>query len=272
MTYETLSETEWEQVGQVWDLLDQGELERARIEVNALLRRRPGHPDLRIVDAAVALDEAEPAHALEALEGAETSADPALFFHLRAVANYDLARFERAREDAERALAVRPDMADTHDLLSRTCEYLGDHERAVRHAEEAGRLDPAAFPPALQVTDQEFDTVVEESLAELHPDIRRHLDEYPVLVDVLPRREILTAEEPPLSPDLLGLFLGRHLMERSVTDAPGVPGAIYLFRRNLLRWCRDAEELRREIRITVQHEIGHLLGLDEGDLEDRGLA
>ena len=125
---------------------------------------------------------------------------------------------------------------------------------------------------ATKTDSKALDTVVEESLAEIHPDIRRHLDEFPVLVDALPRREILTAEEPPLSPDLLGLFVGRHLMERSVTDLPAAPGAIYLFRRNLLRWCRDREELKREIRVTVQHEIGHLLGLDEKDLEDRGLA
>jgi predicted Zn-dependent protease with MMP-like domain len=272
MPYETLNEIEWENVQRIWDLLDQGEVERARIETDALLRKRPGHPDVRIVDAAVSLDEAEPGHALEALQGAETSADPALFFHLRAAAQYDLARFEPAREDGERAIAVRPEMADTHDLLSRTFEYLGDAEQASEHAEEAERLDPAAYPHPLDVGTAEFDTVVEESLAEMHPDIRRHLEEFPVLVDTLPRREILTAEEPPLSPDLLGLFVGRHLMERSVTDLPSAPGAIYLFRRNLLRWCRDREELKREIRITVQHEIGHLLGLDEKDLEDRGLA
>jgi predicted Zn-dependent protease with MMP-like domain len=272
MSYETLNETEWDEIQKVWDLLDQGEVDRARIEINAILRRRPGHPDVRIVDAAVALDEAEPGHALEALRGAETSADPALFFHLRAAAQYDLARFEPAREDAERAIAVRPEMADTHDLLSRACEYMGELDQAADHAAVAERLDPAAYPQPLEVTDGEFDAVVEESLAEMHPDIRRHLDEVPVMVDALPRREILTAEEPPLSPDLLGLFVGRHLMERSVTDLPAAPGAIFLFRRNLLRWCRDREELKREIRITVQHEIGHLFGLDEKDLEDRGLA
>jgi len=272
MAYPTLNETEWETVQTIWDLLDQGETEHARIEVDALLRRRPGHPDLRIVDAAVALEEAEAERALETLRGAETSADPALFFHLRAMAHYDLARFEAARDDGERAITVRPEMADTHDLLSRTYEYLGDPGRAAEHGDDARRIDPAAYPHPLEIGRDEFDRLVEESLTELHPEIRRHLDEFPVVVDSLPRREILTAEQPPLSPDLLGLFVGRHLMDRSVHDVPGAPGAIYLFRRNLLRWCHDQDELRREIRITVQHEIGHLLGLDEQDLEDRGLA
>jgi predicted Zn-dependent protease with MMP-like domain len=83
---------------------------------------------------------------------------------------------------------------------------------------------------------------------------------------------VLSAEQPPLAPDLLGLFVGRHLLERSHDDLPSAPGAIFLFRRNLLRTCRSKEELAREIRITVQHEVGHLLGLDEEDLERWGLG
>jgi predicted Zn-dependent protease with MMP-like domain len=102
--------------------------------------------------------------------------------------------------------------------------------------------------------------------------VRKHLEELPVLVEPLPRREVLTAERPPLSPDILGLFVGRHLMERRHDDLPGAPGAIYLFRRNLLRSCVDKDELAREVRITVLHEVGHLLGLDEDELEQWGLA
>jgi predicted Zn-dependent protease with MMP-like domain len=55
-------------------------------------------------------------------------------------------------------------------------------------------------------------------------------------------------------------------------DLPAGPGEIYLFRRNLLRACHDREELAREIRITVQHEVGHLLGLNEDELGSWGLG
>jgi predicted Zn-dependent protease with MMP-like domain len=102
--------------------------------------------------------------------------------------------------------------------------------------------------------------------------VRKELDEIPVIVDGLPEATMLAAEDPPLAPDLLGLFVGRHLMDRSVGDAPAAPGSIHLFRRNLLRMCHSTEELAREIRITVQHEVGHLLGLDEDDLDRWGLA
>jgi predicted Zn-dependent protease with MMP-like domain len=272
MDYETLTETEWDQVSRVWDLLEDGKLERARLELDALLGTRPGHPDLRIVHAAVAIDEGEPALALDALKGAERSADPALFFHLRAVAHFELAHFDASRDDAMRALAIQPELAEAHDLLSRTFEHLGEMELAEEHAEEARSIDPEAYPPPLEVSDEEFDALVEQSLKELPAEVRKHLEELPVLVEPLPMREVLDGEQPPLSPDLLGLFVGRHLLERRHDDLPGAPGAIYLFRRNLLRACADREELRREVRITVQHEVGHLLGLDEDDLEQWGLA
>ena len=272
MAYETLTETEWEHVSRVWDLLEQGQVERARLELKSLEQRRPGHPDLRIVDAAVALDEGEAERALQALAGAERSADPALFFHLRAAASFELALFEAARDDAERALTIRPELAEAHHLLARTLEHLGEPDRAREHAEEAESLDPDAFPLPLEVSDEEFDQVVEKSVRELPSPVRKHLEELPVLVEPLPRREVLTAEQPPLSPDLLGLFVGRHLLERTHADPPGAPGSIFLFRRNLLRACADREELEREIRTTVQHEVGHLLGLDEDDLEQWGLG
>ncbi len=285
MSYDTLSETEWAEVSRIWDLLDEGEVEKARATLDTLLRARPGHPDVRIVEAAVYLDEGEPARALETLLGAERSADPALLFYLRAVARFELVRFEQARDDALRAVAVTPDLAEAHDLLSRVYEYLDQPEHARKHAAEARAIDPVAFAQPFEITDEDFQALVEESqalverffkekLAEVPEHMHRSFAEAldtPVLVVDLPWREILTAEDPPLPPDLLGLFVGRSLLERSHVDLPGVPEAIYLFRRNLLRSCADREELATEVRTTVQHELAHLLGFDEGDMEDLGL-
>ena len=271
-TYDTLSETEWAQVDEVWRLLEEGELERARLTFEGLKRRRPAHPDVRIVEAAVLLEESEPEEAFEALRGAERSADPALFFQLRALAQYDRCRFEDARADAERALAVHPAMAEAHDLLSRVHEHLGDAEAAADHAREAERLEPERYPLPLEVSDTEFDRMVEEAAEELPQKVKNELDEVPVIVTPLPPLEVLSAESPPLSPDILGLFAGRHLLQEPSGKSGAQPGVIFVFRRNLLRFCHDLDELREEIRVTVRHEVGHLLGLDEDELDDWGLA
>jgi len=270
--YETLNETEWAEVDRIHDLLEDDQVEEARIALDELLRRRPGHPDLKVEDATLKLEEGEAQLALEALKGAERSADPARFFYLRAACHHELSRFPEAKADIERSVVIHPGYAMAHDLLSRILDHLGDTKGAAEASEVAAELDPENYPPPLEVSDDEFDALVEKAVAELPAKVREKLEEIPVLVQALPSAEMLSEENPPLTPDLLGLFVGRHVFAQMPTAVPGAPGAIFLFRRNVLRACESKEELAREVRITVQHEVGHLLGLDEDELDEWGLA
>ena len=270
--YETLNEAEWAQVDRIHEMMDDGEMEAARQSLDELLRRRPGHPDLRIEDATLMLEAGQPRRALEALEGAERSADPARFFYLRAATHHELSRFAEAESDVLRSLAVNPGDAAGHDLLSRVRDHLGDDEGAAEASELAAELDAENFPEPLEVSDEEFDALVEKAVADLPDKVREKLDDLPVVVQPLPSIEMLTEVDPPLTPDLLGLFVGRHIFAQLPSAIPGAPGAIFLFRKNLLRACSDRDELAREVRVTVQHEVGHLMGLDEDALEDWGLA
>ena len=270
--YETLSETDWTQVEHIHDLMDEAELDDARVAIDAMRAKRPAQADLRLLDAQLCLEEGDAQQALEVLRGAERAADPAEYFAVRAAASYDVVRFEDAQRDAEQALGIRPEYGYAWDLLSRVFEHLGDEEKSAEAADHAYAVDPEAFPLPLEVSNEDFDALVEKALAEMPKRIAKQLEEFPVIVEDMPTREMLTAEDPPLTPDLLGLFAGRHIFARSTSETPEAPGAIYLFRRNLLRACTDREELAHEVRITVQHEIGHLMGLDEDELDDWGLA
>jgi predicted Zn-dependent protease with MMP-like domain len=69
----------------------------------------------------------------------------------------------------------------------------------------------------------------------------------------------LSAGDPVLSPTIVGVF------------RPGEPDAILLYRKNLLRLAHTKEDLRREVRDTLLHELGHLNGEDDEELRDRGL-
>ena len=66
--------------------------------------------------------------------------------------------------------------------------------------------------------------------------------------------------------ELLGLFIGRSLMDRDYDDHR--PNIIKIFRGPLRRCCRTTEELRRQIRATVLHELAHHFGFSEADLQD----
>jgi predicted Zn-dependent protease with MMP-like domain len=93
-----------------------------------------------------------------------------------------------------------------------------------------------------------------------------------ISVEDIPSDEDLMDPSPPLSPSILGVFRGTPVGERSVTNAyDHFPAAIVLYQKNLERFAKTREELIEQIGITVMHEVGHLVGLDEDDLWERGL-
>lgn len=71
---------------------------------------------------------------------------------------------------------------------------------------------------------------------------------------------------------LLGLFIGPCFGEELECNDP-MPPVIRLFVENLKAEAEDDPvRFRQEVRITLLHEIGHYLGLDEDELDERGLA
>ncbi|MDX6401830.1 MAG: hypothetical protein QOF27_2436 [Gaiellaceae bacterium] len=72
---------------------------------------------------------------------------------------------------------------------------------------------------------------------------------------------VVVEEESPDDPDVFGLF----------EEAPYLPAKITVYRRPLEEeFGDDAEELERQIRITVLHELAHYFGIDEKRLEELG--
>ena len=69
--------------------------------------------------------------------------------------------------------------------------------------------------------------------------------------------------------DTLGLFVGPEFSEE---PSAILPPQIILFLENIWELAEEDEAVyREEIRTTLLHELGHYLGLDEIDLEERGL-
>jgi predicted Zn-dependent protease with MMP-like domain len=157
-------------------------------------------------------------------------------------------------------------VADALHLLGQVHEASGDRAAMITAWQEVRRLDLAAGPGPLSISEDDVEQIALQTLAELPEDIRTRLDNVPILIDDAPS-EALIADG--LDPRLLGLFQGTPMPEDGGL-APTVTN-ILLFRGNLARSCGDAEQLAEEIRITVLHETAHYFGLDEDDLEELGL-
>ncbi len=69
---------------------------------------------------------------------------------------------------------------------------------------------------------------------------------------------------------LLGLYEGVPLVNRHVDSALLQPDRVTLYRVALEGLAHTETELRRQIRKTLIHELGHFFGFDEAELHRRG--
>ena len=99
---------------------------------------------------------------------------------------------------------------------------------------------------------------IEATIAELPPDVRTEAQKVPCLFE----------PECKDDPDILGHY--GHFVPNQLGESNG-PIILYLLA--IEDYCLDEGELfEHEVRLTFLHELGHHLGWDEDDLEERGLG
>jgi predicted Zn-dependent protease with MMP-like domain len=186
---------------------------------------------------------------------------------------FDLLDFERARSAAARAIRDDDGNPEAYYVRALLRERRGDYDGARRDFTRAALIDPEAWPMPVELSDGMVDAVVQETLEVLHPTLRTYLEQVPILLEEVPTADLCMEFDPPAPPgEILGVFTGASLKDRASDDPwSRMPPTIVLFRRNLQRVAHDPQRVVEELRITVFHEVGHFLGLDEEDLEARGI-
>jgi len=213
-----------------------------------------------------------PAEALARLETAAEALPDAVEVALeRGIALYELCRWDDAREALRSAEALDRDDAWVQHHLGLVAERRGDEKEARRRFDRARKLAPDDFPRPIALSRPAFDAAVEKALAGVPEPVRRHLANVAITVEDLPSMDDLVGADPPLSPTILGLFRGAGFGRGAIETSAQLPTSIVLFQKNLERFARSREELAEEIRVTLVHEVGHFLGLDEDELYGRGL-
>jgi len=121
-----------------------------------------------------------------------------------------------------------------------------------------------------------FDEQLEWVLARMPARVHELLDEVPLYVEDHPPRKLLRQLGVHRRDQLCGLYTGIPLTERRVEASGVLSDAIRIYREGILATATDPHgaldvaELRRQIRITILHELAHHHGLDEAELRDLG--
>lgn len=178
-------------------------------------------------------------------------------------------------------LSLKPEdtleAADREYFIGHCHDHLGDPESADEHFAKATELDPKGYPPIPFISSEEAHELVATVLGELPENIRKKLEEVPIILEDLPELSMIQESSGQIRPDTLGLYSGSTVASDSqggFSPHDGMPtgAVIRIYRRNLERMSRNKKNLVEQVKITLLHEIGHHLGLDEEDVDRLGLA
>jgi predicted Zn-dependent protease with MMP-like domain len=254
-----------------WEAIDSGDAEKALAELSGL---DPDWPDRWIPEAIALTELGDLSHARTALERVRAIAevdDHPDFLWAEGQLLLCEWRIDEAAQALERLASIERSPAAL-ERLSLVADLRGDFETADRLLVESAQAGPEKALSPIRMTVEEFDRVLTEAVDVLPEEFRRPLETTEILVEPVPAEWMIDRADPgETPPDVLGLFVGASELERSGEESAHLPRRIFLFQRNLERFARSREELVEEIRVTLFHEIGHMLGFDEAGVEAMGL-
>lgn len=121
----------------------------------------------------------------------------------------------------------------------------------------------------MRVSREEFEALVEQALEQLPEEFKEALDNVVVMVEEEPADEDLEGvgidPDDPERDELFGLYQGVPLTDRD-SFYSALPDRVLIYRGPILRECETRRQVIREIRETVQHELGHYFGMEEDEL------
>ena len=109
--------------------------------------------------------------------------------------------------------------------------------------------------------EDEFGDLVDEVFDSLDPQVLDQLHNVVFSIEDRPEDGSLR---------LLGLYQGIPNTARGDYGFGELPDRIVLFREPLLQTSRSVADLRRQVRVTLMHEIGHYFGLSDARLSELG--
>lgn len=112
----------------------------------------------------------------------------------------------------------------------------------------------------------DFDALVERMYARIPARFRRRLENVAIMVEPEPTARHLRSGRVPPGDTLLGLYEGRPLPVRSVSEPFAMPDRITIFQGPIERMSRSQAHLEQVVYETLWHEIAHYFGMNEAQV------
>lgn len=114
----------------------------------------------------------------------------------------------------------------------------------------------------------DIEALAHDAYARLPAEFRRLCGDVLLKVEDFPTDDVVEEMELESPFDILGLYTGAPLTQRSLTAPPLMPDVVFLYRRPILDyWAEHEETLGDLVTHVLVHEIGHHFGLSDADME-----
>lgn len=124
----------------------------------------------------------------------------------------------------------------------------------------------------IEVTDEQFEAMINESMAELPQEYITRLDNVAIVYEDEPDSGQQQKLKLKCSEVLFGLYEGVPLTKRGSGYNLVLPDKITIFKKAICSQAGSLGELKAQIKHTLWHEIAHFYGLDHDrihELENR---
>jgi predicted Zn-dependent protease with MMP-like domain len=121
---------------------------------------------------------------------------------------------------------------------------------------------------AVAPTLADIDEMARAALKELPEPFARFTQAVVVQVTDFPEDDVCEEMELESPFDILGLYQGTALDEKTTDSSGTLPDMVFLYRRSILDyWCESGLDLADIVRHVLIHEIGHHFGFSDAEME-----
>jgi predicted Zn-dependent protease with MMP-like domain len=114
----------------------------------------------------------------------------------------------------------------------------------------------------MHMSDEQFELLINQAMDELPQEYIKRLDNVAITYDTEPSAEQREKLRLRCDQTLFGLYEGIPLTRRNAGYNLVLPDKITLFKGPLTQVSRSMDELKRQVKHTLWHEIAHYYGLD----------
>lgn len=114
---------------------------------------------------------------------------------------------------------------------------------------------------------EKFEKLVEEALADLPQEFEKLMDNVVVMVEEEAPPEVYRQTGSHPLGRILGTYHGVPFKHRGPYYGNIPPDVITIYQKPIEEMCTTEDEIKKEVRIVVIHEVGHYFGLSDPEMK-----